>query len=241
MQRHIEPARLTFAQLVKLTNSPKAPAAKLGVEGLRSRVPRDELEIQLLLSLANARCEPLRGEIVRLIRTLLSSTGRLDASWLLAFLDSADRIVRLEGIDWFRSEPRARDDVNVWRCLVESPYDEVRIALVSELEARVRGGGTNDDAALGLNAESLRFLWASVLLDIHRGSRARPKVARQVAGALVRHPDRAGTLMPLLAVAVRSSRGPERRAGLAAVAALLERGDQTDAEVRAVFPELKLL
>ena len=167
---------------------------------------------------------------------------RFDSSWVLEFLDGRHADIRAEGIAWFRSEPLAlRDDVNLWRRLGESPHDDVRLFLVSELEARVAGRDFDRIASLALDGATLRLLWASVLLNIHRGSRAKPKVVRQIVRAIRRRAEDAESLLPLLAVALRSARGPERRAGLAAVAELVERRSQAAAQVNVAFPELKLL
>ena len=86
-----------------------------------------------------------------------------------------------------------------------------------------------------LDAEALRLLWASVLLNIHRGSRAKPMVVHQIVRAIRRRAEDTETLLPILAVALRSARGPERRAGLAAVAELVERRSQAAAQVNAHF------
>ncbi len=241
MQRHVNAQRLTLAQVVRLASSRPLPVARLGLEWLKTRVPRGEPEDRLLLTLSEALCEPLRGQIVAVVRTLLESTARFEPQWVLEFLDSRHADVRAEGIGWFRSEPRVRDDALLWRRLGESPYDDVRLFLIAELENRVAGRDLDRIGALDMNAETLRLLWASVLLNIHRGSRAKPKVTRQIVRAISRRPQDAEALLPLLGVALRSARGPERRAGLAAVAGLIERQVPTAAQLSAVFPELKLL
>jgi hypothetical protein len=241
MRRHVNATRLTIAQVVRLTASRPLPVARLGLEWLKTRVPLDESEDRLLLTLTEALCEPLRGEIVRLVGALLAATSRFEASWVLEFLDSPFADVRREGIAWFRSDPRACDDVSLWQRLGESPHDDVRLFLISELETRVAGRDIDRIASRGLGAETLRLLWASVLLNIHRGSRAKPMVVRQIVRAIRRRAEDAESLLPLLAVTLRSARGPERRSGLAAVAELVERQVQTASQVNAIFPELKLL
>ncbi len=207
MQRQLNPARLTLAQVVRLAASRPLPVAGLGVEWLKTRVPRDEAEERLLLSLTEAHCEPLRGHIVRLVGALLSSSMRFDPRWVLEFLDCRHADVRSEGIVWFRAKRQARDDVTLWRRLMESPHDDVRLFLISELEARLAGRDVDRIASLSLDADALRLLWASVLLNIHRGSRAKPLVVRQLVRALERRPEDAASLLPILSVALRSARG----------------------------------
>ncbi len=83
-------------------------------------------------------------------------------------------------------------------------------------------------------------VWSSVLLGVHRGGRQKAKAAVQVAQAIARTPQQAEQLMPVLAVAVRSVRGPEMRAGLSAVVALVEARPELAPLVRQHLPELEL-
>jgi hypothetical protein len=65
---------------------------------------------------------------------------------------------------------------------------------------------------------TVRQLWATALLGIHRGGRVKQQVVTQVARRVAAKPEEADALIPLLGIALRSVRAPERRAGLAAVA-----------------------
>jgi hypothetical protein len=241
MRHHVNAGGLTLEQVVRLTASRPLVLARLGLEWLKSHVPQDEAECRVMLSLTEAECEPLRSEIVRLVRERLTATPNFESSWLLEFLDSRHADVRGEGTAWFRAEPRARDDVKLWRCLLESPHDDVRLFLIAELESRVAGRDIERLASVDSGPEALRLLWASVLLNIHRGSRAKPKAVLQLVRWIERRPEDTDSLLPLLAVAMRSARLPERRAGLAAVAELVARRPETVSRVSATIPELKLL
>ena len=55
---------------------------------------------------------------------------------------------------------------------------------------------------------------------------------------LADHPDESDRLLPLLAVAVRSLRGPEFRAGLTGVVWLLDRNPELRPAIAKQFPEL---
>jgi AmiR/NasT family two-component response regulator len=79
-----------------------------------------------------------------------------------------------------------------------------------------------------------------VLLGVHRGGWQKAKAVQQVAHAIVANPAQVETLLPVLAVAVRSVRGPEARAGLAAVVSLIEAQPQLADAVRRHLPEMKL-
>jgi hypothetical protein len=235
MRRHLDPRLLPLDQVARLAASRPLPVARLGLDWLSGRQPpRDEAERRSLLALADAECELLRPEIVRLVRERISASGPFDASWVLELIDSRHEDVRAEGIAWFRAEPAARGDVGLWQRLIESPYDDVRLALVAELEGQAAGGG-----APRPGPDALRWLWASVLLNVHRGGRAKPTVVRQLVDRIERKPGELESLLPLLAVALRSSRGPERRAGLAAVARLAEHREGAGPAIRSAFPELK--
>jgi hypothetical protein len=167
-------------------------------------------------------------------------TARFRPDWLLEFLDSRHSDARAEGMGWFRDEPRAREDVDLWQRLMESPYDDVRLALAADLDARLkRARGDVADLSLALDPDRLRLLWASVLLNVNRGSRAKPRVVEQVAHRLGHRPDEAELLLPLLAVGLRSLRAPERRAVLAAVVRLVEERPQVAPMVQQALPELQ--
>jgi hypothetical protein len=145
---------------------------------------------------------------------------------MLELLDSKHADVRVIG--WKRLlETPLKDDTAVWQKLLESPYDDVKGLLVSELTERTRL----------MDFDAVRMIWASLLLNIHRGGRHKPGVVAQIVDRLAGHPDESDRLLPLLAVAVRSLRGPEFRAGLTGVVALLERNSDLRPAIVAQFPE----
>ncbi len=131
-----------------------------------------------------------------------------------------------------------RENVALWQRLLESPYDDVRLRLAASLQERVRGRTTTIHQG-ELDAELLRFLWASVLLNVQRGGRTKPLVVTQMVRRLERKPEEAKALLPILAVALRSVRGPEWRAGLAGVVGLMQRRPDLASAVNQSFPELK--
>ena len=88
--------------------------------------------------------------------------------------------------------------------------------------------------------DAVRLLWTTVLLNTARGGRHKPGVVAQVVARLSNHPDETDRLLPLLAVAVRSVRGPEFRAGLAGVVRLAEAKPDLRPAIRQRFPELAL-
>ena len=238
---HLRPERVTFDQAVRLAASRPLPVARLGFIWLKTKSVAGEAECRALLGLAEAEAEPLRADMVRWARGLLSGSPHFQTDWVLEYLDSRHADVRAEGWAWLQEEARAREDVTLWRRLLESPYDDVRLGLVADLESRVARRDRVPTEREGLDPELVRYLWASVLLNVHRGNRAKPVVVRQLVRRLERRPEEAGVLLPILSVALRSVRGPEWRAGLAGVVQLAERGPELAGAVRQAFPELKLL
>jgi len=231
ISRAVDATQVTLEQAVSLARLRPLPVAKLGFSWLKTKTIGPD-DLQSVLPLVDARAELLRPEILRWLREVLTSSTGFEPSMVLDFLDSRHADVRREGWAWFRSEPRLLDDVETWRKLLESPYDDIRLPLVAELESTAGG--------VDLEPEALRALWAGVLLNVHRGSRARPGVVRQLLHRLETRPSEAPDLLPLLGIALRSVRGPERRAGLVAVVQLVERRAELESLVRSSFPELQM-
>ncbi len=236
---HLDPGAVTLEQAVRVACSRPLPVARLGLTWLRAKAPTTREECRLLLSLAEAEAQPLRPELVRWARSVLGVSPHFQVDWVLDLLDSRHEDVRHEAWSWLLDEPRANQDVTLWQRLLESPYDDIRLRLAVLLEEQATRAETALDPSR-LDAALIRFLWASVLLNIHRGSHVKPRVVTQVLSRLQRRPEEAPQLLPILAVALRSVRRPEWRAGLAAVVQLVERRPELESLVQASFPELKL-
>jgi len=170
----------------------------------------------------------VRPALLGWLRETLAGFGPDRPEWVLELLDSKHADVRAAGWEWLSASP-LRDDPAVWHKLVESPYDDVRGPLVAEPARR----------AAGADPDTVRLLWATVLLNVARGGRHKPGVVAQVVARLTAHPGEADRLLPLLAVAVRSLRGPEFRAGLAGVVRLAEAEPGLVPAIRGRFPELE--
>ena len=172
--------RVTFAQAVRLAASRPLPAARLGFTWLQTKSPADEADCRTLLGLVEAKAEPLRVEMVRWVSSVLGTSPWFQSAWVLDYLDSRHPDVRAEGWNWLEGDRRVGEDVEVWRKLLESPYDDVRLRVIKALESRVKARDASQRIDLGrLDDELLRFVWASVLLNIHRGGRFKPLVVGQ--------------------------------------------------------------
>jgi len=238
MTERLGPERISVGDAVRLARARPLPVARLGFEWLKAKTPATVDDEVAIRSLVDAECESLRPEMIRWLKEVLRASRRFEPVRVLDLLDSRFPDVRAEGWRWLNEEPALRDDPTVWVRLLESPYNDVRLPLVADLENRVARGGPAP-AARGADPALVRFLWASVLLNIHRGSRVKPGVVGQVTARLLEHPQEDKEPLPILAVALRSVRGPEFRSGLAAVVRLVREQPELAATVSATFPELE--
>src|SRR5262249_50375483 len=160
----LRPERLTLEQVVGLAASRPLPLAHLGLSWLQTRKPQTEADCRLLLNLTEAQADPLRPQLVAWARSVLGPSPDFRPDWVLEYLESRHRDVRAEGWRWLRDEPRAKDNVDLWKRLFESPYDDVRLLLVAELEDRIAGSDVARAETAPLDTELVRLLWATVLL-----------------------------------------------------------------------------
>lgn len=230
-RKHVDPARLTLAQAVSLALMLPVPVASLGVEIIEAR-PSSAADHDEIARLAGCACEAVGERVAAVVMRHLNVAGsyRLDA--ITALFDSRLRSVRTGAFKSLSDESPAAVDPALWARLFESPDDDVRIALVNRLRAR--------DAIPGASADALASLWRGVLLNIHRGGRAKLVALRQISDHIVKSPEDAARLLPVLAVAMRSVRGPEARHGLAAIVSAVDRVPSLSGAVAQHFPELSL-
>jgi hypothetical protein len=233
MAKIVSPQAFSTERLLTFATAPLGPIARLGLGWLKSR----DLGPSELLQLAPMRARSVAADAVAFVRERLSGRDDFNPEWLLAFLDSTTRGVREAAWTWFSEERRARHRLDLWSKLIESPYDDVRLSIVNHLNEFAE----IDTALRVLLARApLETVWATVLLNIHRGNRAKRLAAGQIAEAIERDPARAPQLLPLLAVAARSIRAPEFRSGLAALVRTATRRPDVADHVSRLFPELKL-
>lgn len=233
MAKLVSPQVFTTDQLFAFATGPLGPVARLGLGWLRLR----ELAVPDLLRLAQVRARSAARDAVALARERLSAQADFNPEWLLPFLDSGVRELRDAAWAWFADEKKARHRLDLWAKIVETPYDDVRIAIVNHLE---RFAEMDTALRVLLARAPLETIWATVLLNIHRGNRAKRLAAGQIAAAIEREPAKAPQFLPLLAVAARSIRAPEFRAGLAALVRTATRRPELADHVSRHFPELKL-
>ncbi len=228
LARRLDPARVSPAEAIRLAAYQSRPVAELGFAMLRQKTFA-EPDAPTLLPLVQAGSAAVRPDLVRWLRETLTRFGPVRPDWLLEFLDSKHPDVREVGWEWL-GESTFRDDPEIWHKLIESPYEDIRLKLADNLESRIDGA----------SPDRVHWLWATVLTNIVRGGRQKPGVVRQIVDRLAKHGQETDRLLPLLAIAVRSLRGPEFRSGLAGLVTLAESRPELRPAIASRFPELVL-
>lgn len=228
VRAHVHPDRLTLAQSVELARSRIGAVAELGLQWTQAKPVRDRADLEVVLALRDAVAPQTRAAATAWLSRLLAESPLTEPLMVRELIDARHPEAREAGVALM--EGRFKDETSLWAALSESPYDEVRARFVGHL---ARWEGT-------LDPESLHRVWATSLLAIHRGGRAKLRVVRQIAERVVRRPDEADALLPLLGIALRSVRVPERRAGLAALAQAAFQEPRLREALARRLPELRL-
>lgn len=231
MLKHVREDRLSLVQRVEIASAKATPIARLGLRYLEKTPPRDEGERDTLAALWRAQCLGIGGEIARWVLGQIATAEHYRMPRTCRFFDSANAGIREGAWAWMEQENSPGwADAALWSRLAETPYPDLRTRMIDALTIRAEKPP--------VSTADLAPVWTSVLLDVHRGGRQKLKALRQIADALAATPDE--KLLPVLVATVRSIRGPEARAALAAVMALLSHRPELEAAVTTALPELKL-
>ncbi|MBK8256334.1 MAG: hypothetical protein IPK82_27155 [Polyangiaceae bacterium] len=228
VKKHVSPGRLTLAECVALGCQRPAPVAELGLAWARSKKLSTEADLVTLLAFSKAECAKVRAEAATFVKDVLQKSLATRPEHVRDFLDSRYSDVRGAAFDLMTHDPRFRDAALLWSALAESPYDDVRTFLLRHVQTR------GEKAHPG----SLTAVWSTVLLGIARGSRTKRRALGQVAHEVASHPEKADELLPLLGVALRSVRPPERRAAVSAVAQAAANSPALTAAITRRLPEI---
>jgi hypothetical protein len=228
VRTHVHPDRLTLEQSVALARSGVAAVAELGLGWAQAKPIAGAADLEALVSLRDAASPGVRAAAMEWVGRILGEAPATTREMVRDLVDARYPEPRRAGLALV--DGRFRDDVTLWAALSESPHDDVRARFVEHLATR----------EASLDPASLRRVWATSLLAIHRGGRLKARVVAQVADRIVREPAEAEQLLPLLAIALRSVRVSERRAGLAAVARAAFAMPSLRAAVARALPELVL-
>jgi hypothetical protein len=189
------------------------------------------VELPAVLPLGEAETPRVRAEAVAWVLERLRTSPASTPEQLRELIDARHADTRERALEVMTGEERFRDAQTLWAALPESPYDDVRTKLVKHLEERLAA----------LPPGSLRHVWVTALLAVHRGGKAKPQVAHQIARRLVERPAEAPELLPLLGIALRSLRQPEKHAALTAVVRAAETRPALRDQIREKLPELAIL
>jgi hypothetical protein len=230
--KHVSADRLDLAQSVELASVRPVPVARLGQKYLQGRTISSPTDREQISALANAKCSAIAGELTAWALKFLGTKENYSCDQVIRFFDSNQDKSRAAAWTWMTADSApGLSDPALWSRLAETPHDDIRLRVVDYLQQQTKLPGTD--------VNQLENVWRSVLLGVHRGGRQKAKAVRQISQAIVENPQRVDTLLPVLAVAVRSVRGPESRAGLAAVVTLAETRPELAEAVRRHLPEMK--
>lgn len=227
----VSPGRLSLAQCVDLACAKAAPVAELGLRWARQKPVNDEPALAAVIRLAQAGAPTVRAEGLAWITEIMTKSSFAKAAHVRDILDARYADVRAHGLALVEHDARFQNETALWAALAESPYDDARGFLVKHLDARQKAFG----------AATLRHVWATTLLAVRRGGKAKRGALDQIAARLARHPAEADSLLPLLGIALRSVRAPERRTALAAVARAAVHDPALTSAISRVLPELTLV
>jgi hypothetical protein len=235
MIKHVSADRLDLRQTILLAISNPAPVAALGLKYLKIRTigPADR---EALSDLARAQSQAVGGQAAAYALSILGTKEAYDVTLVSRFFDAIVPPVRTAAWAWLESEAGASgyNDPALWARLLETPYEDVRLRLVKALQARAGGVGA-------ASVDQLAPIWTAVLLGIHRGGRHKIIALNQISRAIAGNPQHATRLLPVMAIALRSVRPAEARAGLAAVVAAAQRNPALLETVGGAIPELQFV
>lgn len=232
MTKHVAGARLENSQLLSLATAEPVPVAALGLRMLQERHQQRRLSPTELLQLSRTQCAATAEEMTAWALQQLNSDENYSVDSVVEFFDGLLEPMRSAAMTWLEDpSSRGHDDSVLWSRLIETPFDDVRLRLVESLQRRTTQPNTD--------VNSLNHLWCSVLLGVHRGGRAKLKAMQQIQAAILRDSRHATKLLPVLSVAARSLRAPERRGAIAALASLRNGNPELEAAIRSHLPELQ--
>lgn len=223
VEKHVTPVRLTLDQCITLACAKTAPVARLGLAWARAKRLDSAQDLRAVTRLAKAGVASVRDEGVAWVTGLLGTHPRATPEHLRDLCDAPHADARVHALAAVAKQGALATPA-LWFALAESPYEDVRAVVVASA-TRWRAEAPR---------ATLRHVWTTAMLDVHRGSTTKRRVPRQIAERIASHPDEAPELLPILRLALRSVRPAERATALAA----LVRAVHADAALRALAREL---
>ncbi len=232
-EKNVSPKRLSLPQIVALTGARIAAVAELGLRWAQDSVgatkrPVSGADLAVLARVAEATVPPVRQAGARWFLELLDAAPERRPEHVRDLFDSRFPDVRALAKEWL--EKRNAADVPLWFALLESPYDDVRALVVKHAADWQAQAGVSE----------LEHLAATVLLAVHRGSGTKRSMLGRLADRAAERPEEADRLLPLLSIALRSVRPPERIGALSALTRAAVGHDALRAAVARHLPELTI-
>ncbi len=244
MVEKTSPDSLSLDDLVELACSRPIPVSRLGAKWLGNRTVSSREDCLALLNLCSAEAEPVRAELVQLAMDKIIPSNHYHPTDVLEALDSRFIDVRTVGWDWLIGDEKASSETTNWQRLLETPYDDIQLRIADFLQDQIGSKHNRGEVERQvqtpqhLDVKLLRLLWATVLLNIHRGGKQKPAIVGAIVKRMEEHPDEVTELLPILSVALRSVRSVEFRSGLTGVVQLVQRQPELQKTIEAAFPEL---
>lgn len=226
----VSPDRLSLAQCIELACAKPAPVAELGLRWAKQKPVNDEAALVTALGIARAGAPKTREEGLAWVAGIIEKASFAKPEHVRELLDGRYADVRARALAFVDADARFRESTVLWGALAESPYDDVRSVLVKHLRDREGSFGP----------ETLRHVWITSLLAVHRGGRAKRAALLQIAARIAKKPAEAEQLLPLLGIALRSVRAPERRTAIAAIASAAVRDPALSRTIARVLPDFTI-
>ena len=226
----LSPERLSLAQCVDLACARPAPGAELGLAWTKERELIRAGDLDEVCRLSSAESPRVRQEATPWLVELLRTSPAARPENVRDLLDARHADVRETALTLPLASERYRDEVSLWSALAESPYADVRSALVQNLRKK--------EAVL--EPGSLLRVWASTLLSINGGGRSKRTAVNRIAERVAQRPSEVDDLLPLLRIALRSIRPAEQRTALAAISRAAFRNHALRSRLSRAIPELAL-
>ncbi len=220
--KHVTPTRLTLEQCIALACAKTAPVARLGLAWARDHKVTTAADLAAIARLVKAGVATVRAEGTAWATATLTTHPLATPEHLRDLCDAPHADAREAALAIAAGDKLATPAL--WYALTESPYDDVRAVVVKHARR------WRDEAP----PATLRHVWSTAMLNVHRGSTVKRQVPRAIAERIAAHPAEARELLPILAIALRSVRPAERATAIAA----LVRATHADAALRTLAHEL---
>jgi len=221
-------AELSLAQCVELALSPAAPLAALGLFWAKDKPVTSEVDLRHILRLAGAKVASVRRDAAVYVARQLRALAFVRPEQVRDLCDAQFADVRGQGL--LVATERFPQELALWSSLCESPYADVRSAVVSRAK---------DFRAAA--PQSMAHLFGTVLLTLQGAAKDKRRVARELVLRVGAQPSEAEVLLPLLRTLLGSVQPVDRVLALTTLARTALQHESVRGLVAARFPELSML